>query len=91
MTQSEREEAIRCVKAQLDYGCLDIGCHDQCEYNVVREAIDKQVPMKASKVDMQPYFKKHFADKYTCPVCGREISSKWNGCPYCLQAIDFSN
>lgn len=57
----------------------------------VQIAIDKQIPMKANKVEVQPYFRKHFADKYACPVCNKEVYSYWNGCPYCLQAIDFSD
>lgn len=54
----------------------------------VQIAIDKQIPMKAIKVDVQPYFRKHFADRYECPVCHREVHSYWNGCPYCLQALE---
>ena len=57
----------------------------------VQIAIDKQIPIKAIEVDVQPYFRKHFANKYICPICSREVSRKWNGCPYCLQAIDFND
>ena len=55
----------------------------------VQIAIDKQIPVKANRVEVQPYFRKHFADRYVCPVCHSELNERWNGCPFCLQAIDF--
>ena len=66
--------------------------HDQYAIRkAVQIAIDKQIPVKANRVEVQPYFRKHFADRYVCPICHNELNERWNGCPFCLQAIDFSD
>ena len=79
----ERDVAVSQLK--------EIGVEFGEKTDKIQKVINKQIPIKADKVEVQPYFRKHFADKYTCPICHKEIRSTWNGCPYCLQAIDFSD
>lgn len=40
MTDQRREEAIKTIMNQLEYGYLDFGCHDQDELEIVKEAMD---------------------------------------------------
>lgn len=39
MTDNDRKYAIECIDYQLENGYLDLGCHDQDELEVVREAM----------------------------------------------------
>ncbi len=39
MTENDRKYAIECIDYQIENGYLDLGCHDQDELEVVREAM----------------------------------------------------
>lgn len=43
MTQNEKREAINYIMAQLEYGYVDFGCHDENELKVMRQAIASYV------------------------------------------------
>ncbi|MCU7378145.1 hypothetical protein OBO34_07230 [Clostridiales Family XIII bacterium ASD5510] len=55
----------------------------------LHEVKEKQVAKKPVKVDVQPYIRKKFADSYTCPICHRQVERRWNGCPHCLQRLEW--
>ncbi|MGF0102094.1 hypothetical protein [Bariatricus sp. SGI.019] len=40
MTQIEKERTIQYIKNQLDYGYVDLGCHDEDEIEIIRQAIN---------------------------------------------------
>lgn len=63
MTDNDRKYAIECIDYQLEDGYIDLGCHDQDELEVVKEAINKQVPQN---VVVEPYF---YGENYYCPSC----------------------
>ena len=58
----------------------------------IQELVEKATPKKAILVhDYDGYV-------YECPKCHNEFrpdyimyTVKWNGCPYCLQALDWSD
>lgn len=39
MTENERMAAIKSVKSQLEFGYLDLGCHDEDELNIIKQAM----------------------------------------------------
>lgn len=45
--------------------------------------------MKPVEVQVQPYFRKHFGEKYTCGKCNYELQRKWNYCPKCGEKIEW--
>lgn len=38
-----------------------------------REAREMQMGKEPNKADVQPYFRKHYANTYSCPLCNRKI------------------
>lgn len=55
--------------------------------DMVIKAAQKQIPKAPVEVNVQPYFRKHFAKQYACPVCNRNIQGNFQYCPHCGQAI----
>ena len=39
MTQNEKQESIKYILAQLEDGYIDLGCHDENELEIVRQAM----------------------------------------------------
>lgn len=63
-----------------------IGTVEEC-----REAMERQIVRKPSKIDVQPYFRKHCANKYSCPLCHQKIGThQQKFCSYCGQKLDWS-
>ena len=54
---------------------------------VVKQALEKQIPKKPIKYDDCEQF---FIE---CPCCQKRFDSRlgYKGCPYCLQALDWSD
>ena len=43
MIQNEKNEAIDYIMSQLEYGYIDLGCHDENELEVIRQAMNAYV------------------------------------------------
>lgn len=43
MTQNEKNEAVDYIMSQLEYRYIDLGCHDENELDVIRQAIASYV------------------------------------------------
>lgn len=43
MTQNEKNEAIDYIMSQLEYGYIDLGCHDERELEIIRQAMTTYV------------------------------------------------
>lgn len=43
MTQNEKKEEIDYIMSQLEYGYVDLGCHDEIELEIIRQAISSYV------------------------------------------------
>ena len=43
MTQNEKSEAIDYIMSQLEYGYIDLGCHDERELEIIRQAMTTYV------------------------------------------------
>lgn len=57
----------------------------------LRSAMERQIERKPSKIDVQPYFRKHCANKYSCPLCHQKIGThQQKFCSYCGQKFDWS-
>ena len=52
------------------------------------EAITKQIPKKLEKVDVQPYFRKHYSNNFVCPVCHNRVNANMNHCEHCGQRLE---
>lgn len=39
-------------------------------------------PVIPTKLERQPYFRKHYRDEYSCQ-CGKKLDEKWKYCPWC--------
>ena len=39
MTEKQKE-AIKYIESQLEYGYIDLGGHEECELEIIKEAID---------------------------------------------------
>lgn len=66
-------------------------CFDDEEKQAITmaiEALEKQIPKVAKKVDVQPYFRKHYSNDLACPVCHNRVSVKMNYCPNCGQRLE---
>ena len=62
-----------------------IGTFEEC-----REARERRVGMKPNKADVQPYFRKHYANTYSCPLCRKKlVYHKQKFCQECGQAIQW--
>lgn len=57
------------------------------EWDMVREALEKQIPMKPILVHETDCSVRH----YLCPVCDEWVSEGANYCYECGQAIDWSD
>lgn len=57
----------------------------------ILEVCEKTKTRKPETVSIQPYFRKHYINKYVCPACKKAISMKYKYCPSCSQAIDWSD
>lgn len=63
-----------------------IGTVEEC-----REARERQRVKKPNKADVQPYFRKHCANTYFCPICCKKITTnKQNLCQNCGQKLNWS-
>lgn len=40
MTKQQREEAIKYIESQLEYGYVDLGLHDRDELEIIKEAVN---------------------------------------------------
>lgn len=40
MTEQQKKEALDYIEAQLEYGYIDLGAHDECELEIIKEAIN---------------------------------------------------
>lgn len=95
MDKKDKQETLRYIYSQLEYGYIDLGSHDENELEIIKEALKKQTPMR-------PYYE---ADGYAdgvlaydyakCPVCGHDFECGVNdwGCAYCQdcgQALDWT-
>ena len=84
----EPSEAIKFLQCERDFVEDDsVGGIKKLMCETAIEACKKQVPMNPESVVVQPYFRKHYGDKYICPVCKKEISTKYKYCPNCGQKI----
>ena len=84
----EPSEAIKFLQCEMDFAEDDsVGGIKKLMCETAIEACKKQVPMNPESVVVQPYFRKHYGDKYICPVCKKEISLKYKYCPNCGQKI----
>ena len=62
-----------------------IGTVEEC-----REARERRVGIKPNKADVQPYFRKHYANTYSCPLCHKKLAyHKQKFCQECGQAIQW--
>ena len=62
-----------------------IGTVDEC-----REARERRVGIKPNKADVQPYFRKHYANTYSCPLCHKKLAyHKQKFCQECGQALQW--
>lgn len=92
MTAQNRKEALRYINAQLEYGYLDLGAHDEDELEIVKEALEKQIPKKPIIWENRHYFSPSPNDDwgYECPCCGnQEIDYPEHHCT-CGQALDWT-
>ena len=39
MTEQDKKDAVRYIEAQLEFGYIDLGAHDEDEIKIVREAM----------------------------------------------------
>lgn len=39
MTEQQKKEALDYIEAQLEYGYIDLGAHDECELELINAAI----------------------------------------------------
>ena len=39
MTEQQRKDAVEYIMGQLDYDYIDLGIHDKCELEIVKEAM----------------------------------------------------
>lgn len=84
----EPSEAIKFLECERDFAEDDsVGGIKRLMCEAAIEACKKQVSMTPEGVVVQPYFRKHYGDKYVCPVCKKEILAKYNYCPNCGQKI----
>lgn len=64
-----------------------IGTVEEC-----REARERQRGKKPNKSDAQPYFRKHYNNIYSCPLCNKKLTyHKQKKCQYCGQSIAWSD
>ena len=45
MTQNEKNEAIDYIMSQLEYGYIDLGCDDERELEIIRQAMTTYVKL----------------------------------------------
>lgn len=83
----EKSEIVKILKvAEKLKAYEEIGTVEEC-----REARERQRGKKPNKSDVQPYFRKHCANIYSCPLCNKKLTyHKQKFCQYCGQAIDWS-
>ena len=86
------EEALEWFKNDLKDGKCSEDCPDCNAREKAIEALEKQIPKKIRK---EHYY---FGTLYVCPECrmsfgARDVAldKRYKGCPYCLQAIDWSD
>lgn len=92
MTDQDRKEALRHINAQLEYGYIDLGIHDENELKIIKEALEKQVPKKPIIWEHRYYFSPTPNDDwgYECPCCGnQEIDYPEHHCD-CGQTLDWT-
>lgn len=79
----DMEIAIKALEENQQY--REIGTVDEC-----KETREKQIGKKPQMVDVQPYFRKHYANKYSCPLCHQKIViHQQKYCSYCGQKLDW--
>ena len=47
----------------------------------------RDIPKSPVEVEVQPYFRKHFAKQYSCPECYAAVNKFYNYCPKCGQRL----
>lgn len=94
MTTYDEKEVIRLINAQLKYGYIDLGTHDENELKIISEALEKHF------ISKKPYDSCGKDDWHIvhCPSCHRIFwnSSEWMHyepawCEKCGQKIDWSD
>lgn len=93
MTTDDRKEALRHINSQLEYGYIDLGVHDKDELEIIREALEKQIPKKPIIWENRHYFSPTPNDDwgYECPCCGnQDIDYPEHHCD-CGQALDWDD
>lgn len=85
------DEVQEMLKEYREGGALElqqyraIGTVEEC-----REAGERQRGKKPNKSDAQPYFRKHYNNIYSCPLCNKKLTyHKQKFCQYCGQAISW--
>lgn len=92
ITAEDRKEALRYINAQLEYGYLDLGAHDEDELKIIKEALEKQIPKKPIIWENRYSFSPSPNDDwgYECPCCGnQEIDYPEHHC-ICGQTLDWT-
>lgn len=80
----DMEIAIKVLEEIQQY--RSIGTVD--EYHKLKE---RQIGKKPNKADVQPYFRKHCANIYSCPLCHKKIVfQKQKFCHDCGQKLDWT-
>lgn len=49
--------------------------------------MNRDTPQAPIEVEVQPYFRKHFAKQYSCPECHAAVKESYNYCPKCGQIL----
>lgn len=81
LNKAETDELAKIIDEWLLYH--KIGTAEEC-----REARERQREKKANKEDVQPYFRKHYANTYSCPLCHKKLAyHKQKFCQDCGQSI----
>lgn len=57
----------------------------------IMELKEQDVAKVAVEVDVQPYFRKHFAKQYTCPKCHSRTQGEDRFCRYCGQRLKWED
>ena len=81
-------EALKELQRQVD--CWQQGIDFEYKIDPLKiavAALKKQIPKNPVKVQVQPFYRKHFEDQYTCPVCRDIVKTKY--CGNCGQKLNW--
>lgn len=78
----------KCLKSgECEFNDVKLMCEDYICFKTLQELVQKATPKKVLDV-YDTYFDIYLFGR--CPTCLKNVNSGMNGCPYCLQALDWS-